>query len=91
MTNADLFRKIFGLYAEEFWSMPTDKMTAWLVADAPTAEPSPEKCWGCNCPKMVSLIEPDRVTPGNIVLDEKGWLKYCPICGARMEKGADDE
>lgn len=38
MTNADLFRKIFGLYAEEFWSLPTDKMTAWLVADAPTID-----------------------------------------------------
>lgn len=38
MTIADLFRRMFGVYAEEFWSMPLSKMSAWLVADAPTAE-----------------------------------------------------
>lgn len=43
MTNADLFRKAFGMYAEEFWSMSLSKMSAWLVADAPTAEPEQKK------------------------------------------------
>lgn len=37
MTNAYLFREIFGLYAEEFWSLPIDKMTAWLDSDVDIA------------------------------------------------------
>lgn len=27
------------------------------IRDLPSAEPSPENCWGCNCPKMVPTAE----------------------------------
>lgn len=33
MNNAELFRKIFGIYAEEFWVYPKDKMLDWLQYD----------------------------------------------------------
>lgn len=33
--------------------------------------------------------ESDRVSPGNIVINEQGRLKYCPMCGSRM-KGEDN-
>jgi NADH pyrophosphatase NudC (nudix superfamily) len=34
--------------------------------------------------------DPDRVSPGNIVINEQGRLKYCPLCGSRM-RGEDYE
>ena len=38
MTNAELFKKVFGIYAEEFWAYPEEKMLDWLTSDAPTAD-----------------------------------------------------
>lgn len=35
MNNAELFKKIFGIYAEEFWAFPTEKMLDWIASDAP--------------------------------------------------------
>ncbi len=29
--------------------------------------------------------EPERTTPGNIVIGSDGWLVYCPFCGAKMQ------
>ena len=34
MNNAELFKKVFGIYAEEFWAYPTDEMLNWLTYDA---------------------------------------------------------
>ena len=39
--------------------------------------------------KRLPSAEPDRVSPGNIVINEQGWLKYCPVCGSRMRGDAD--
>ena len=33
MTNAELFKKVFGIYAEEFWAYPEEKMLDWLTSD----------------------------------------------------------
>lgn len=38
MNNAELFKMVFGIYAEEFWSYPKDKMLDWLDYDASTAD-----------------------------------------------------
>lgn len=100
MTNADLFKKIFGLYAEEFWSMPLSKMTAWLVADAPTTEPERKK--GKWVDGYVKHIENGELRNcrqcsecGSVyfVYDRYNAVeevpKYCPNCGAEM-KGGDE-
>ena len=39
MNNAELFKKVFGIYAEEFWSYPEEEMLDWLVSDAPEDVP----------------------------------------------------
>ena len=33
MTNANLFKQTFGIYAEEFWSFDEKQMLDWLNAD----------------------------------------------------------
>lgn len=38
MKNAELFKKVFGIYAEEFWAYPEEKMLDWLTSDAPTSD-----------------------------------------------------
>ena len=35
MSNAELFKKVFGIYAEEFWAYPKEKMLDWLTSDVP--------------------------------------------------------
>lgn len=35
MNKAELFKKIFGIYAEEFWAFPEEKMLDWIASDAP--------------------------------------------------------
>ena len=35
MTNREKFKSIFGVYAEEFWAYPKDKMLDWLQYDVP--------------------------------------------------------
>ena len=30
MNNAEVFKRMFGIYAEEFWAFPEDKMLDWL-------------------------------------------------------------
>lgn len=48
MNNAELFKKVFGIYAEEFWAYQEEKMLDWLTSDAPTAS-SVEivRCYAC--------------------------------------------
>lgn len=38
MTNAELFKKVFGIYAEEFWAYPEEKMLDWITSDAKIAD-----------------------------------------------------
>ena len=35
MNNSEMFYKIFGIYAEEFWSYTEDEMCNWLSLDVP--------------------------------------------------------
>lgn len=35
MSNAELFKKVFGIYAEEFWAYPEEKMLDWLTLNVP--------------------------------------------------------
>ncbi len=30
MTNAEKFQEVFGIYSEEFWSMPESQMLLWI-------------------------------------------------------------
>lgn len=38
MSNAELFKKIFGIYAEEFWAYPKEEMLNWINSDAPDTD-----------------------------------------------------
>lgn len=38
MSNAELFKKVFGIYAEEFWAYSEEKMLDWLTSDVPEME-----------------------------------------------------
>ena len=84
MNNAELFKKVFGIYAEEFWAYPTDEMLNWLTYDVPER-------------KVGEWVEPTR--DGCITYDKHAyaecsacgekaylgwWMHYCPNCGARM-------
>ena len=42
MTNADKFKKIFGIYATELWAMPEADFLKWLNTDRKT-EPTISK------------------------------------------------
>ena len=35
MSNDELFRRVFGIYAEEFWAYPEEKMLDWLTSNVP--------------------------------------------------------
>ena len=35
MTRAELFKKTFGIYSEEFWSYTEKQMLDWINADVP--------------------------------------------------------
>ena len=35
MSNAELFKKVFGIYAEEFWAYPEEKKLDWLTSNVP--------------------------------------------------------
>ena len=35
MNNAEMFKKVFAIYAEEFWGYPKDKMLDWLNYNVP--------------------------------------------------------
>lgn len=38
MSNAELFKKVFGIYAEEFWAYSEEKMLDWLTSDVSEME-----------------------------------------------------
>ena len=38
MTNSELFKKVFEIYAEEFWAYPEEKMLDWITSDAKIAD-----------------------------------------------------
>lgn len=38
MNNAELFEKIFGIYATELWAMPEDRFLKWLNDEAPDVD-----------------------------------------------------
>lgn len=40
MTNAELFKKVFGIYAEEFWAYPEEKMLDWLTSPVASGQVS---------------------------------------------------
>ena len=42
MTNADIFKKVFGLYATELWSKPEKEFLEWLNTNK-----QPELCEDC--------------------------------------------
>ena len=38
MTNADLFKDIFGIYATELWAMPEPEFLEWLNSKSKTGK-----------------------------------------------------
>lgn len=94
MTNADLFKQTFGIYAEEFWSFDEKQMLGWLNADVP------DRNVGDLISRKVAIealctphgfrypirtieeqpfIQPERKR-GKWVSDEDGNI-YCSVCG----------
>ena len=68
MTNSELFKKIFGIYAEEFWAYPEEKMLDWLTSDA---RQTMVRCEVCKHYKQ-SEVEPSRKMCYRKDVD--GWL-----------------
>lgn len=93
MTNAELFKKVFGIYAEEFWAYPEEKMLAWLTSDAPTEDVREnihahwedwsflgwdmETHWQRRCSNCLCEREDDN---------EEKDTPFCPNCGAVMNE-----
>lgn len=67
MTNAELFKKVFGIYAEEFWAYPEEKMLDWITSDATTADVFPvvrcKECWKRNDEDFCPLVSDNCYPP----------------------------
>ena len=81
MNNSELFKQVFGIYAEEFWAYPEEKMLDWLTSDVPNT----------NVGENVHgrwVVDED----GNIECSVCGHHGvgdlYCERCGAQMDKDA---
>ena len=75
MNNAELFKKVFGIYAEEFWAYPKDKMLDWLAYDVPER----------NVGKWIKVGDNSyRCSVCNEISCCNG--NFCPDCGADMRK-----
>lgn len=48
MTNADIFKNIFGLYATELWSMPEKDFLKWLNSEVSNCSESPNGWISCD-------------------------------------------
>ena len=89
MNNSELFKKVFGIYAEEFWAYPEEKMLDWLTSDVPTEDvrenvhghweekyDDNDDAW-CRR-KFYCSVCGDWNTYGK--------TKFCPYCGAVMDE-----
>lgn len=88
MTNAELFKMVFGIYAEEFWAYPKEEMLDWLTSDTPSTN--------------MSVLEARRKRKKGkwVFIGGYGYqfrcsvcytraeyrTKFCPKCGAQMEE-----
>lgn len=72
MTNAELFKKIFGIYAEEFWAYPKEEMLDWIASEAPTAS-SIEivRCYACKY-----FDQAEKYCRNLLTADEDGFCKW---------------
>lgn len=68
MNNAELFKKVFGIYAEEFWAYPEEKMLDWLTSDT---RQTMVRCEVCKYYKQ-SEVNPNRKMCFRKDVD--GWL-----------------
>lgn len=73
MTNAELFKKVFGIYAEEFWAYPEEKMLDWLTSPVASGQVSGQvvQCKDCVNYKQ-SEADPSRKMCQRKDVD--GWL-----------------
>lgn len=71
MTNADLFKKVFGRYATEIWAMPENNYLEWLNAPFENN-------------KVIESLQ--KLEPKKIILEKtKSWgttymQPICPNC-----------
>lgn len=78
MNNAKLFKKVFGIYAEEFWAYPEEKMLDWLTSDATDI-----KVW-----KWINTGSGEECSKCHeIQYGYDSFRHYCPNCGAKMDGG----
>jgi len=49
MTNADKFKRTFGLYATEVWAMPEQDFLEWLNSEEMNKENPCENCQEFDC------------------------------------------
>lgn len=53
MNNSEKFKKVFGIYAEEFWAKPEKEMLEWIAEEAEEqTEPEVIYCRDCKYAHM---------------------------------------
>ena len=65
MNKAEKFKKVFGIYAEEFWSKPEKEMLEWIAEEASEEQKEPEVIYCKDCKYSHMTID--------------GLCKYCDI------------
>ena len=88
MTNADIFKNIFGLYATELWSMPEKDFLEWLNSEVSNSSESPNGWISCK-KKLPEKSEKYEVTIKNVttifdgetgdVVERVGYYVDCDI------------
>ena len=84
MKNAEKFKSIFGLYATELWAMDENNMLKWLNAECKEPERKPGK-WHVIKGTGLASCECGHIT------DRYSTYDFCPVCGAPMKKGENND
>ena len=83
MNNSEKFKKVFGIYAEEFWAKPEKEMLDWIAEET---EPERKRGYWVPVTNGRGGFECDQChnyAPSYQNGDE--YLSYyCPNCGAEM-------
>ena len=83
MNNSEKFKKVFGIYAEEFWAKPEKEMLDWIAEE--TKSDRKKGKWIFH----IDDLFPEESTQECSVCHEEESIKiqndnFCPNCGAEM-------
>ena len=76
MNNAERFKNIFAIYAEEFWGYPKEEMLDWLASDVPDTN------W---ITMTFEELKAEAARQGYSLIKKQPYiaLKKCPKCGKK--------